>query len=441
MAEETTTSAATTTTTTTTSRRDEIAFFDVETTVPFRTGQGYSLLEFGAVLVCPRRLVEVECFSTLVCPRDISAISAQSVRCNGITRDAVSSAPPFSSVADRVFDILHGRVWAGHNILRFDCPRIREAFQEIGRVPPEPRGTIDSLQLLTQRFGRRAGDMKMASLANYFGLGRQKHRSLDDVRMNIEVLKYCAMVLFLESSLPDASPTDELITADPPELIQLVDQMKIDPLQSDTPVNERPALENTGGCSGYEGFLKPEEVSISSISTHRLPSYRGTWRISIHHKYMPLQLLCTGMQIHLGLSTKFKDQAGLPKLSFLVKPSPHICHVLEACDGLAQRSHLELGSTSDWRPLIRKFTNSSTIRLQIPSVVNGDVATYSTDFYLKEPSNNVRQCDTNGISEADIESLLVPGKYVDAYIGLDVYDYCQSAGIRLVAKKLIVHSA
>lgn len=54
-----------------------------------------------------------------------------------------------------------GRIWAGHNILRFDCARIREAFAEIGMPAPEPKGTIDSLALLTQRFGRRAGDMKV----------------------------------------------------------------------------------------------------------------------------------------------------------------------------------------------------------------------------------------------------------------------------------------
>ncbi|KAK6791944.1 hypothetical protein RDI58_011025 [Solanum bulbocastanum] len=47
--------------------------------------------------------------------------------------------------------------------------------------------------------------MKMASLAAYFDLGEQKHRSLDDVRMNLEVLKHCGAVLFLESSLPDLS--------------------------------------------------------------------------------------------------------------------------------------------------------------------------------------------------------------------------------------------
>lgn len=40
-----------------------------------------------------------------------------------------------------------------------------EAFAEINRPAPEPKGTIDSLALLTQRFGRRAGDMKVLQLS------------------------------------------------------------------------------------------------------------------------------------------------------------------------------------------------------------------------------------------------------------------------------------
>lgn len=58
-------------------------------------------------------------------------------------------------------------MWAGHNIVRFDCPRIREAFEELGRAAPEPKGIIDTLHLLTKKFGSRAGDMKVVLLISH----------------------------------------------------------------------------------------------------------------------------------------------------------------------------------------------------------------------------------------------------------------------------------
>ncbi|KAF3545177.1 hypothetical protein DY000_02009191 [Brassica cretica] len=181
----------------------EIVFFDLETTVPNKTGQHFHILEFGAIIVCPRKLEELDSFSTLIQPKDISVVSLRSSRSDGITRAKVRDAPSFEDVAEKIYGLLHGRIWAGHNIRRFDCVRIKEAFAEIGKAAPEPSGIIDSLGLLSDKFGKRAGNMKMASLAAYFGLGVQKHRSLDDVRMNLEVLKHCATVLFLESTLPN----------------------------------------------------------------------------------------------------------------------------------------------------------------------------------------------------------------------------------------------
>lgn len=88
--------------------RSEIAFFDVETTVPTRPGQRFAILEFGAILVCPKKLEELHNYSTLVRPADPELISSLSVRCNGITPDAVVSSPTFADIADTVFDILHG---------------------------------------------------------------------------------------------------------------------------------------------------------------------------------------------------------------------------------------------------------------------------------------------------------------------------------------------
>ena len=41
---------------------------------------------------------------------------------------------------------------------------------------------------------------------------------------------------------------------------------------------------------------------------------------------------------------------------------------------------------------------------------------------------------------SELEALIRPGSLVDAYFSLEPYDYQQNAGIRLVAKKLIVES-
>lgn len=141
----------------------EIVFFDLETTVPRKPGQRFWVLEFGAIVVCPRKLVELESYCTLIKPKDLSAVALKSTRSDGITREAVETAPEFAEVADEIFRILNGRVWAGHNIQRFDCARIKEAFAEIGKPAPLPVGMIDSLRVLTEKFGRRAGNMKVCS--------------------------------------------------------------------------------------------------------------------------------------------------------------------------------------------------------------------------------------------------------------------------------------
>ncbi|KAE8769556.1 exonuclease [Hordeum vulgare] len=187
-----------------TEAREELVFFDVETAAapsPSDAEGRWWLLEFGAILVCPRRLVELSSYSTLIRPGDPSAVSGRFSGDPALSA-AFRAAPAFADVADDIFALLDGRVWAGHNIRRFDCHRVREAFAAAGRAAPEPVAVVDSLNVLARGFGRRAGDLKMATLAAYFGIGKQTHRSLDDVRMNLEVLKHCAAVLMLESSLP-----------------------------------------------------------------------------------------------------------------------------------------------------------------------------------------------------------------------------------------------
>ncbi|KAL1541641.1 protein NEN1-like isoform X1 [Salvia divinorum] len=506
--------------------RSEIAFFDVETAVPTRPGQGFAILEFGAILVCPRKLVELQSYSTLVRPADLSHITSLSARSNGITKDAVVSAPTFAQIADIVYDLLHGRIWAGHNILRFDCARVREAFAEINMPAPEPKGTIDSLLLLTRKFGRRAGDMKMASLATYFGIGKQTHRSLDDVRMNLEVLKYCAAVLLLESSLPDIftenswvspnaitrsrsngkkskeqigkdgltqSPSDKFpypstsslspvkiefpSTLSPSSVNMLVTQTvgevngslepnaasvgpfdlgemlaaMEEPLPEDSKEEEKAAsisqesstAVGDGSLYSCNDFLEPDGVSIPLISVTLSPSYPGTQRIQILHQDSPLQLKCASLKVRFGFSTKFLDYAGRPRLNFVVDASLNLCNILDGADRLARKLSTDSGSSSEWHHVVTRkqgFFNSPTVRLHLPTSADGEINRWTTEIYQKE-SSTTHKLTFSRFDVAELNSLFNPGTVVDAYFSVVAYDFQQNAGIRLVAKKLILHQA
>lgn len=76
----------------------------------------------------------------------------------------------------------------------------------------------------------------------------------------------------------------------------------------------------------------------------------------------------------------------------------------------------------------------------IPTVTNGDIAIYATEIYQKDPTGITQRLIFSRFDAAELDTLFVPGTLVDAYFALDPYDYQQNAGIKLVAKKLIIHA-
>jgi hypothetical protein len=78
--------------------------------------------------------------------------------------------------------------------------------------------------------------------------------------------------------------------------------------------------------------------------------------------------------------------------------------------------------------------------LSIPTAVNGDVAQYATDMYQKEPSGTTQKLIFSKFDATELDTWFTPGTFVDAYLSLDPYVYQQASGIRLVAKKLIIHN-
>jgi len=447
--------------------RSEIAFFDLET-IPDRTGQKWKIIEFGAILVCPQKLVELDKFSILIRPADLSLISETRVKSNGITFNDVAAAPKFEEVAKRIYDLLDGRVWAGHNILRCDCVCIREAFSEIGWPAPKAKEYLDSFPLFEQKFRRRAGDMKMATLAEYFGLGRQTHRSLDDVRMNLEVLKCCATVLFLENFskvLPVANSSRGASTstslgkrkASTETVSEEKSKNLMEPHEISTSSPENSEDENLGifedpcnvvsvspsnqcetkqsGCAESEEFLEPHEISTSSLRATFVPSQWGTPKIKLLHKGLPFGTRSINMMIRYGISKKF-----LPRLSFVVEPSSETCNILKDCDDLAQNLSSGRNDKSEWRPLVTTKPENAipAIRIHIQTAGSGETATYSTELYERDSKETTQWPAAKTVDINELEELFVYGRSVDADYNFDIYDYPPNAGIRLVARRLTV---
>ncbi|KAF7124213.1 hypothetical protein RHSIM_Rhsim12G0154200 [Rhododendron simsii] len=78
--------------------------------------------------------------------------------------------------------------------------------------------------------------------------------------------------------------------------------------------------------------------------------------------------------------------------------------------------------------------------MSIPTIADGGVSRWLTDIYEKEGSATPQRLVFSRYDVAELDALFTPGIFVDACFSLDTYDYQQSAGIRLVAKKLIIHS-
>lgn len=164
--------------------------------------------------------------------------------------------------------------------------------------------------------------------------------------------------------------------SDPFDMTQLKNEIKTEALKLDATTEEKPEPESpeisparatVEGCSGYAGFLELDEVSITSISASITPHYPGTHRIKLLHKNVALQLCCPRLRVRFGINPKFVDQAGWPRLSFLVDASPIFCEILDSCDAVVKKFSEDHGSSSEWRHVVIRnysYINTPTVRLQ-----------------------------------------------------------------------------
>ncbi|ACY97101.1 MULTISPECIES: DEDDh family exonuclease [Thermomonospora] len=125
----------------------------------------------------------VEEFSTLLDP----GCDPGPVHIHGLTPERLRGAPTFDRVAERVAELLSGRVMVAHNAA-FDYAFLAHEFGRAGlHLPVEQR-------LCTLALGRRIGlptpDLRLSTLAAHYGVPQHRaHDALDDARVLAGVLR------------------------------------------------------------------------------------------------------------------------------------------------------------------------------------------------------------------------------------------------------------
>lgn len=188
-----------------------IAWFDIEST-GLRPVDNVYILEVAVVLAHPHTQVVRAEYVDLVKPPTVIPQAASDA--NGIYDKDVADKPSFSQIAPFVHNMFHNNIWAGHNIRRFDIPLLLEEFKRCKMEPPVCMGTIDTLDFANRHFAGRPGltRTRLETLARYFDLippkGKQTHRALDDVHLNIRVAQRMFSQVYLETALlgPQMSP-------------------------------------------------------------------------------------------------------------------------------------------------------------------------------------------------------------------------------------------
>ncbi len=67
---------------------------------------------------------------------------------HGIYNDDVRDKPPLSDVADELAELIDGAILVGHNVRSFDYAMLKTEFLRMGRLAPQPKAIMDTLELV-----------------------------------------------------------------------------------------------------------------------------------------------------------------------------------------------------------------------------------------------------------------------------------------------------
>lgn len=121
---------------------EKVLAFDLETTgVSTNNDRIVQLALIGTLADGTPVSVEHIVKPSIPIPLDASSI-------HGIYNEDVRGKPPFSEIADEVADLIEGAILVGHNVREFDYAMLKNEFLRLGRLAPEPKAIMDTLEVV-----------------------------------------------------------------------------------------------------------------------------------------------------------------------------------------------------------------------------------------------------------------------------------------------------
>jgi DNA polymerase III subunit epsilon len=156
------------------------AIVDIETTGGYATANG--ITEIAIAIFDGQKVVDY--FETLINPQMPIPRYIQSL--TGITNAMISQAPLFEEVAEKIYDLLKGKVFVAHNV-NFDYSFVKHHLGVAGL-------TLDSKKLCTVRLSRKIlpgfASYSLGTLCRNLGIANDsRHRAGGDTQATVQLFE------------------------------------------------------------------------------------------------------------------------------------------------------------------------------------------------------------------------------------------------------------
>lgn len=190
----------------------ELCFIDTETTGLY-PAYGDRICEIG-LIVADERFDTLDRFGSLVNP--LREISPEAQMVNRIDQQDLESAPLFADVAERVLELINGRLLVGHNVM-FDYGFLKNEFRLAGI--DFPRINLLDTRDVARRLVK-TDSLGLSTLIAMFGISiENRHRAMGDCMGTFQLMKHLA-ALNREKHDADIAQTIQKFAFEPEETLE-----------------------------------------------------------------------------------------------------------------------------------------------------------------------------------------------------------------------------